>query len=234
MAMQPQWTVARKHTSIPLDQCSVAKMEAACAKVPGCGKLRPRSYIGQDGAGWSFQSLFDVHKSWPTLKAEMPHGKDSGLQTLRYTFVEFILFWPGCDPRGFAFKINLGSPSGPGVMDYGDLVLEIARCYDAFFRVPEPVVPPPSTSFRPTTQEDIENDPVFNMPDKVSPEARVLLKSFQKRFPYPSEMQCRTLSAALGYDVTLMKIWFEKNRYSGSRPSVAPKSRLQDALASRK
>ncbi|PIL31113.1 hypothetical protein GSI_05809 [Ganoderma sinense ZZ0214-1] len=280
--MQSQCTVPRKHVPVPLDERSVARMKAAAAKVPGCGKLRPRSYMGQDGAGWSFQNLFDLHKTWPTLKAEIPHGKDSGLQSLGYTSIDFILFWPGYDPRGFVFNIKLGSAPVPGVRDYADLVLEIARCYDAFFRfyraenilpnwdikrnphfmvenlglveirhaganvfyadieyqpnvqVPKPATPPPPKSLPSITQKDVENDPVFRTPDKVSPEAAVLFKAFGERFPYPSEMQCTRVGAVVGYDVTLTKIWFENNGYSNALPCVAPRTRLSRAAASRK
>ncbi|KAM5538318.1 hypothetical protein V8D89_007920 [Ganoderma adspersum] len=282
--MQSQRTEALKVTKIPLAQRCIAVLEATCAKVSRGEKLRPRSYLGPDGAGWSFQKFFDVRKSLKTIRTGLPHNMDFGFQAIPGDFINFVLFWPGCDPRGITFPIQLlrGDAVGAGVKNYGDLVLEIARCYDAFFRfyrqdsllprwnvktnphymvenlglleirhaganvfyayieyqsnilVPTAPAHTPSTTFVPSTVESVMADPIFEMPDEVRSKAEKRLESFTERFPYPSEEQSTRLAAALGYDVTLIKLWFEGKRGSVNTAKIAPQSRLRAALASLK
>ena len=92
MPRQSQHTAALEVTKIHLDQRCVAVLEADCAEVSRTEKLRPRSYRGRDGAGWSFQKFFDVHKSLETIRTELPHSIDFGLQAIPDDFISFVLF----------------------------------------------------------------------------------------------------------------------------------------------
>ncbi|KAI1791929.1 hypothetical protein LXA43DRAFT_1060973 [Ganoderma leucocontextum] len=132
-----QWTIPRKNRSIQLDPHSIRGLEKISANEPAGGRMRPRSYLSpSDGVGWSFQKLFDPYKTWAALKAEMPYTLDFGLQSLPGKTIKFKIFWPGYDLKGITFPIKLWHRDGSedGVRDYADLVLEIARCYDAFFQ----------------------------------------------------------------------------------------------------
>ena len=80
--------------------------------------------------------------------------------------------------------------------------------YQPNILVPTAAACTPSTTFVPSTVESVMADPIFEMPGEVSSRADKRLRSFTKRFPYPSEEQSTRLAAALGYDVTLIKVWY--------------------------
>ena len=85
-------TAALKVIKVPPDRACVAVLEADCARMSRSEKLRPRSYVGRDGAGWSFQKFFDVHKSMKTIRSELPHNMDFGFQAIPGDFINFVLF----------------------------------------------------------------------------------------------------------------------------------------------
>lgn len=126
--------------------------------------------------------------------------------------------------------------------------------YQPNILVPTAPTGTPSTTFVPSTMESVEADPTLKMPKKVSSQAKERLDSFADRFLYPSEEQSTRLAVALGYDVTLIKLWcvahqlfkpaealtgIVRNRFEGKQRKVktakiAPRSRLLEAVASLK